>query len=470
MSNLIISLSNNILRLSTENKEGFQPISAQVSSEVVTDYTIKDTKGFVDVLSGLIAESYEEKLRKFSLVFLIEPQDMILKFVTVNKGIGEDVNATEQLGDKIISQIQGDLGNYNIDDLYFSYAKIAPFVYQFVAIAKQKLEKYIEVSDLLGVELKAIIPWPLALSQSIDNSDPNIFIFENDSNYVVSLSELRGIYFSESYEKEKISKELDKLVKTLSSYKRSTPINTIYTVGCEFYSLGKDYKIEAFPSDVDINGEDAQKYVLHIVAANLLEVDANFLLTQNNLLNLLPVPVERKNTALVLAGGTLSVLVLIGAIVGGIYYMNSRGEVDPNSLASGNHESSNVLSESIESTESTETTPSENENVEKEEEAPQLNKEDLKLRVENGAGVPGIAGRTRDFLSDFDYDVLSVGNADTSDRENTLITLKESKVDFKDLLIEDMRDKYEIVIDENFLDEETAYDVLVTVGSDIDRE
>jgi anionic cell wall polymer biosynthesis LytR-Cps2A-Psr (LCP) family protein len=43
------------------------------------------------------------------------------------------------------------------------------------------------------------------------------------------------------------------------------------------------------------------------------------------------------------------------------------------------------------------------------------------VEVLNGTGIAGLAGRTAELLRGFGYDVIAIGNADTSDHESTLI-------------------------------------------------
>jgi hypothetical protein len=48
--------------------------------------------------------------------------------------------------------------------------------------------------------------------------------------------------------------------------------------------------------------------------------------------------------------------------------------------------------------------------------APEIAPEDVRVRVLNGAGIGGLAGRVADVLSGRGYDVVEVGNADTQER------------------------------------------------------
>ncbi len=93
-----------------------------------------------------------------------------------------------------------------------------------------------------------------------------------------------------------------------------------------------------------------------------------------------------------------------------------------------------------------------------------LNKNDIKIRVENGSGIPGVAAKTQTVLQDLTYVVPEIGNSDGDNRKNTLIKIKKSKVDYKDLLIADLKTNYDLVVEDG-LDESLTYDVLITVGA-----
>jgi len=89
MQNLTISLSDNTLKVSTiENKE-FKGVSAEVSKNVVDDYKILNNEEFSAALKELIAAVTGKNPRSLSLNILVEPNDVVFKFVTVNKGDGE---------------------------------------------------------------------------------------------------------------------------------------------------------------------------------------------------------------------------------------------------------------------------------------------------------------------------------------------------------------------------------------------
>jgi len=67
------------------------------------------------------------------------------------------------------------------------------------------------------------------------------------------------------------------------------------------------------------------------------------------------------------------------------------------------------------------------------------------------------------FLTGLGYTVLSVGNSQKPSRNDTLVSFKKEKTQYKDIITKDMEKNYKLTFDEN-LTESTEYDVLITVG------
>ena len=446
MQNLTLSLNENIVKLTLSTEEDFKTASAQVDPAIAHDSEVLDTQAFSEIVLGLIKEVSIKANKKTILNYLVEPNDVILRFLTVNKKTGD-------IDEHIVAEIREKLGDQPLEELYFSYQKIAPFVYQFVAIKRDKMERILEIANHLGLSLQGVIPWLMLLPKLVGTNDPCIFIYNTNGNQVVALSELSGIYFSQSFEKEKTSKELEKLVSELSVYKRASPISKIYTVSSESFSLDPNYTvIPLLPSGEEYKG--IKDFEMHALLNKLISDDPSLLNGQTNLLNLLPLPVEQKKSAPLALIGVGSVITLL-LFLGLIYYKVVGNKSAEQSVVPG-EDSSQVLSETAESTESTLAEPEHPSEAE-------LKKEDLVIRVENGAGVPGVAAKTQEFLESKGYKVLEIGNAEEVGRADTLLKFKASKTGYKDLVINDLKDEYDIVTEET-LDESAAYGLLMVVG------
>ncbi len=451
MQDITVSLSDNVLKVSIiENKE-FKGVSADVTKDVVDDNRILNNQEFAVALKELISAVTDKKPRNLALNILIEPNDVLFKFVTVNKHGGE-------IEDQIINEVKTKDKDFPLEEMYFSYQKIAPFVYQFIGVKKEVLDSYLEVATLLEMSLKCVIPWTILLPRFTNKNEPAIYISKVAGKQVVVLSEFNGVFFSGIYEEDKSTKELQKIVQELSVFKRSDPINKVYIYNYDNFSLNPDYQV----LDIEIPNsdlEEAKGYEMHLLQGYMKDNDKDILTTQVNLLNLLPVPVvvKERNMALVYSGAA-SLILLLGLLIGGGILMNRSRQHDKD--MAGNNANKEVLSEDTQV------------NNQDEQNQPQpaekkldLKQEDLTLRIENGAGIPGVAGRTETFLSEKGYVVDSIGNANEVGLEQTLIRIKPDKSSYKDLLLEDMKQYFDAKVQED-LPADSAYDALIIVGTD----
>lgn len=446
MTDLLVSLSSNVLKVTYQKKDGFGGFSSEIPNSIVKKSEILDTQKFAESLNNLCLESAPEVLKNASISFLVDPDDVFLYFVSVNKNSGD-------IEDQMISSVKSKLpSGLGMEDLFFSYQKISPFIYQFVAIKKEELEKLLDISNALGMSLKSVVPWVLLLPKLVNDNKPSIFISKTpDGKQSVALSELGGIYFAQTYDQEKSQQELESLVQQLSVYNRSAPISKIYTVNYGVITLGDNY--EVLPLDVSGDSAENEGYETHLLYSEVLSRSPELLSCQFNLLNLLPVPVEQKTGLKVAQTAAIVGPMVAVMLVGGFLFLKNREPV----------ENGNVLSEVSESTQSEVVETPQPVEVEEEPKA-ELKKEDLKIRVENGTNVAGLAGKTRDFLNGLEYDVLSVGDSDLGDQEKTTLSFKESKKDYEPLLSDDVKDEYSTQVEFD-LDEGSEYDVLITVGS-----
>jgi hypothetical protein len=405
MQNLIVSLSGNILKVSVATIESFKSASAELGEKITNGSDILDTHSFSEIMLNLVNDASSGiKNPKYGLHFLLEPKDTILKFVTVRKS----ANSQDE---NVLNEIKSKLPEINLDDLYFSYQKIAPFVYQFIGVDKKRIEKILEVADISGLELKNVVPWVMLLPKYIGNNDPSIFISKNNKSQLIALSELGGIYFCEEFSKEKSSKEVEKYVEDLSVYKRTEPINKIYILNGDSFSLDPSYNVTPLIPEAEVP-EDMKGYEIHGLAFKVLGEDPTLINTQINMLNLLPLPVvDTKNRSLVYVGVAVMLLILLG---GGFLVLKNRNL----NLTQKPADNSAVLSDAKEAS----GTPTPAAEV-----TPVLNKADIKIRIENAAGIPGLAAKTQTFLQDKSWVVPEIDTAVESGRADTLVRIKDSK-------------------------------------------
>ncbi len=451
MQDLLVSLNKNVIRLSTVDKDTvLRTTLVDVPKETADDTKIIDSSSFAQILNGLIPQISSLTKNKMSLNFVVEPQDIYLRFITLSKKDGD-------LDELIVDELKEKAKDIPLDDLYFSYIKIAPFVYQFVGIKKDILDKYIEVSNHLGIGLKSVVPWVLALPKYEKVCDPAIFISKVGNRQVVALSELNGIFFSDVFDQERTEKELQDLVKELSFYKRSSPIKYVFTMNCDYLSLG-DHKVKEIEYP-EFNGgsEVTSGYESNVIVNYLLDTDSDITNHQLNLLNLLPLPVvESKSIPVVAAGTVFALLILVGGLFGGYILLRNRNQ--SNSQLAQSNQDTQVLSETTQSTEAPK-------QEQKTEEKAQPKKQDLKIRVENGAGVAGLAAKTKEFLTSLGYNVVSIDTSDVSTEATILEYKKDAFSVYNDAFIADIKDKLPNTQVKQTLSSDKEYDLLLTVGS-----
>lgn len=444
MTDLLVLLSSNILKVTYFKKDGFGGFSSELPDSIVKGSEILNVEKFSESFKSLLTESLPSGLRGSSISFMVNPDQVFLYFIPVGKN-GQPVE------DQIVAGAKEKLpAGVNMEDLYFSFQKIAPFIYQFVAISKVELEKYLTVSNNLNLPLKSVVPWVLLLPKLVNDNKPSIFISKDpNGNQTVALSELGGIYFAQTYEEEKNQKDLVQLVQQLSLYNRAAPIDRIYTINYDAFALGNVYQV--LPLEVSEESDETKGYEAHLLYNKIMLENPSFLSCQINLLTLFPVPVVQKTGIQV--GQTVAIVgpMVLLLLVGGFFFFRYSKDSLP--------ETPDVLSETSESITVEEVEVPKESVVEE----VVLEKGDLKIRVENGTNIVGLASKTRDYLQELGYEVLSVGDSERGNLVITTLNFKESKKEFEDLLSKDLEEEYTLKV-EYELDEETEYDVLISVG------
>ncbi|MBI2620678.1 LytR C-terminal domain-containing protein [candidate division WWE3 bacterium] len=449
---VVVSLCDNTLYVSIDPNDvgSFIATSKKLPSGVVSGTQITDVRAFSNLLLDSIKSLCGRIPKNASLHFLVEPQDSFLRFVMTKKS-----------GENMQQQIKLDLGESFASDLYYSCQKIAPFVFQFVGIKKDDLEKYLEVARIVEIPIKGVIPWAMLLPKYVSKNIPCAFLVKRNEKRAVILSELNGVYFSQVYATDKSIERLRELGQKSAMYEESRPVSRIFTVDCGQFSLDPDYMVEEL-----MNGDEYGKWPdhkLHILYENVStqNLREHFFASQTNLLNSLPVPVpvaSQKPLALVYAGAAVGVLLVSGLLIGGFFAIKDSDQASQ--VLSG--DTVNVLEEVKETSEASQpAVPFEESKPEKE-----LSRGDLKIRVENGSGINGEAAKTKEYLEPLGYSVVSIGTA-AQNRQDTLAVMKKSKDEYKTLLENDLGERFGLVFDEN-LDESAEYDVLIVVGSPLE--
>ena len=444
MRDLIISLNGNVLKITTLKNGDFCFVVKDVSKEAADDSKILDAGLFAQILDEAVKELNKDVKTKFRLNFVLESDEIIYRFITVAK-------KSEDLELRITAEIQSKLEGEDLSNLYFSYVKIAPFVYQFVGIKRNLLDKYLEIAANLGLELHSVLPWTLLLPKYVGTSSSSIFVCGVGKTPVVVLSELGGVFFVGTYDQNQDPADLYKLVQELSVYKRSKPIDKVYTFNYPHISEAEGFLVHKVEVP-NANGENTHGFEVNLLANYMLDLAPDTVTSQTNLLNLLPLPVvEQRKMSLATVAAPLSALLIVGTLFGGYMFMTKdKDKVQP---------AGQVLSE-IKVEETSQSSPAQITEAPKVE----LRRGDLVIRVENGSGVAGVAAKTQGILEILGYKVVSIDTAKEI-RESTLYKFKTPKLVFKDLVQQDLKDKFPSTVIEDGIDTSTEYDLLIVIGT-----
>ena len=238
-----------------------------------------------------------------------------------------------------------------------------------------------------------------------------------------------------------------------STNKKRTPIKKIYTLNYQdFDAQGYEVLEIGMPPIFEENEEGYKPLVL---MNYMQDSDPSILASQNNLLNLMPLPVvENKKTSLVYVGAGVATLALFGALSFFLFFNknNHAGE-----LASTTGQEQNVLSEQAENVD--------NKAPEAEVKTADLKREDLKVKILNGANVNGLAAKTKSLFEAKGYKVVDIDTAEES-RSDTLYRFSKANLQFKDLVTSDFTEQFPKVSVEDTLPASESYDLLIIVGAE----
>ena len=391
---------------------------------------IIDAQEFTKEFSRMLTKNFGGKLPKLPLYFILDPEVTQLFLLTSSKNL-------ENEEEFFINQVKERLVDEQLDDLYFSYYKIAPFIYQFVGIRKVYMAVLMEVASTLGLEIGAILPLGLLLSKT--NSDiSSMFVLPKTNGHTVVFSELTGVTFAEKLGGKVSTSELKELFWKLSVYNNKQGELDIY----DFAKTG-----EALNTALESGFEEVD------LAQAVIEKCPTLVDTQTNLLNILPLPqVEERKKVPVVVTATITSMLLVSAVV--VQLTVGFNNILKLKLP---EQRQSVLANQDQVVEQPAQQPTEQQPKK------EVKRTDLKIRVENGNGVAGSAGKLKEYLEGFGYTVVSVGNADETDYEKTLVNLPNSLVDYTDLLTNDLKTNYSVEI-KGVDTVPNGYDILIIAG------
>ncbi|MBU2592171.1 LytR C-terminal domain-containing protein [Patescibacteria group bacterium] len=95
---------------------------------------------------------------------------------------------------------------------------------------------------------------------------------------------------------------------------------------------------------------------------------------------------------------------------------------------------------------------------------PTPSREKIQIEVLNGSGIPGLAGKAKEFLESLGYKDIKTGNADSYDYQKTEVSIKKTKEEYLKMILEDLGKNYSVSSDSSTLEKDSPFDIVVILG------
>jgi hypothetical protein len=174
--------------------------------------------------------------------------------------------------------------------------------------------------------------------------------------------------------------------------------------------------------------------------------------------------VRRKPSKRLILFGTFFVIILL--LLGSVaYFVTSGGEENNQESITLDQREESEVSEAIPTEEPEETeaptptkepTPGPTEST--------TNRANIRVAIQNGSGVAGVAGEAAAILREAGYNVVSTGNADSFDYQDVTIQVKAARRSALSGLQSALSEEYTIGETSSDLSADATYDALVIIG------
>ncbi len=437
---VLIEINRNNLRLLTSDQKS---VEISIDQAIVNDTKIVSKDEFFQILKSAF-KSLNSKVTK--AVFIVSEKEIYDRFFVVRNDQGD---VFENLRTQAL-----EFAGTPLEELYCTYQKMSPFVYQFIGIPKDVVNTYLELSEGLGLKLDAVLPMSFVFAQFVGSLSPFFFVHKGVDESALVASEYGGVYFSGTYNSTAdINEKTASLIKELSAFNREKPVTDIYYVGD---ALEIPAPFVAHKVELPTLGDTFQQFERLVMAGSILSDRYEDITgAYYNFKNVLHLELGTPNQTSIVKYTVPALAVLSVLVLGffGFNYLN-KASVDTN-------QKSEVIGASDNKQE-----PKTDVKEEVKEPTPTpvlLDKSLLKIRVENGVGVAGMATKTKTVVEGYGYKVSEVGDADKTGYEKSQLKVKSSKKDYLDILKKDLSEKFELEVTDS-LDETKGYDVLLVVG------
>ncbi len=443
---LLVEINRNSLRLLTSD---LKSLEVSLDGSIVNDTKILDKDGFFQALKSAY-KSLNTKLTK--VVFIVSEKEIYDRFFVVRN---DDTDIFDGLKAQAVEFVGGPL-----DQMYNTYQKMSPFIYQYVGIPKDIIDTYLELSEGLGLKLEAILPVSFIFAQFVGSLSPFFFVHKGVDESALVASEYGGVYFSGTYNSSAdMNEKTASLIKELSTFNREKPVTDVYFVGdpLEISAPFVAHKLDIPSQDSSETFPQFERLLMthSILKARYEEiVDAYY-----NFRNVLHLELGAPNNTSIVKYVVPSLAVVSVLVLGffGFTYLSKNN-------TSAKKEDAQVIGASDAKKDDAGSKTSQDAPKEATKSAVLLDKSALKIRVENGVGVAGMASKAKAQVESYGYKVSEVGDADKTGYQKTVLKLKASKKDFLDLLKKDLSEKYDLEVSQD-LPESKGYDVLLIIGN-----
>lgn len=468
----LLYINNREIKLLSYKKYLFKQIEIDFFSKTYSTPLLKEGKIYnVDILASAVKEATSavfknQKTSKVVLFILPSPPFEI-------KRISLPLDVHEQAVKSFVAQKLLSLYPYKDFDFFFTlHTKEKQKLAIAYLLEKEILEALTEVTKILELEFKGIIPESLALFRLFEKTlskskTENTWYIHADKNDLLHakgyfydnfgpLEEEQMEFETKDFEefKEKIIKEKEKRKEKqfgrliLSGNLSSTIRQDTLTKDLEIW-VNPLYKIiEKLyqPQVKKIPNQDPRIFLKYDAHFSLLVYpNTPTLSTYKTNFNF----TEKKKTISPLKPLILPFLIpflIVFSIAGGIFWTRENNLLPLAKKA--------VITPSPTPSPSSTPTPT-----------PVIKKEEIKLKILNGSGIKGQAARLSTFLKEKGYKDIVVDNADNFDYSTTIIRVKDKK--YLPIILEDLKEVIEKPKTELLENKGLPEDITVIIGKDL---
>lgn len=342
---------------------------------------------------------------------------------------------------------------------YFDWKQVGTAQAQVLAVSRDYLVPLQQAAQDAKLSLEAFEPSSFALARlTAKEKEVHLIIYKNTKSIICAAykGQVFGVVTIDDQSKiDKKTTELTKFVKEKwgLAIKKTISGNLDPAIGLALKEdiKGKDEKVlNLTPPKVKKIAQINQP-----LEKKAIEREPGDILSQSGRISK---PIVNKKVALI-----VSIIILVLALISGgiLVYQKMISRKEAVLLS----EVAPSTSEDSSDSEAIETDQLEEELLPTVSNALELNREDLSLQVLNGSGVLGEAGRVKEFLEELGYKDVAVGNADSTDYQETEVSIKENKKDYLELLTDDLSEKQTLSSQTAlYLDKNSLFDAIIIIG------